>query len=249
MYPKVHGFEQHNLIKYNVSNNEALLLRYLQQFFENGAESIVDNFESDNKRYYFIAYKKIMKDLPILEVNTKSGISYMINRLEEKQLVERYKSITYPNKVYLSLNLSKLYEEEKFEPTEFKAGLNSSLRKYIKNIQRPFKTEIGNTFHCLVYKNSHIEMEVLRKINIFDFCAVLRQKLAVLLTDKTYPLFRRISIDKFNDGYIKILFNKDDLDWSIIRFNLYKFEDAIVDTYLDFYTKIKYQEKEEYNNE
>lgn len=68
MRPKIFNFPQVTLLRLGLSLKEVLFLDYLQQF-------IVGNHmrskRVDEKWYYKITYKKIMEDLPILNIKER----------------------------------------------------------------------------------------------------------------------------------------------------------------------------------
>lgn len=61
------GFKQEKLVEAGLSLNEALILKHIEDFMNSGkTETLYD--EKDKTMYHWISYKKILNDLPILDV-------------------------------------------------------------------------------------------------------------------------------------------------------------------------------------
>ena len=61
------GFKQEKLVEAGLSLNEALILKHIEDFMNSGkTETLYD--EKEKIMYHWISYKKILKDLPILDV-------------------------------------------------------------------------------------------------------------------------------------------------------------------------------------
>jgi len=67
----IHGFSQQKAIDLGLSNDDLLILRWFVDFKETGK---MDKFyeQKENVFYYWVAYKKIIEDLPIITSTSKS---------------------------------------------------------------------------------------------------------------------------------------------------------------------------------
>lgn len=128
------GFKQEKLVEAGLSLNEALILKHIEDFMNSGkTETLYD--EKEKIMYHWISYKKILKDLPILDVapDTLSRI-IRFNLAEEpagckdKKKYRKYlgfiknktvKNSIFGSRSYLALT-SKFYDlkEDLFDDTE-----------------------------------------------------------------------------------------------------------------------------------
>lgn len=78
-------FDQQIVLRLGLKLNDLLFLDYLLQFVNSG---YMRYKFLDQKRYYKITYKKIMEDLPILNIKERQ-IRNLIVRLEKKEVIQR----------------------------------------------------------------------------------------------------------------------------------------------------------------
>lgn len=77
------GFKQEKLIENNISLDEALILRNIEDFIVSGKTmSFFD--EADNLVYHWISYQKILDDLPILNISRDRLSKIILRNLVEK---------------------------------------------------------------------------------------------------------------------------------------------------------------------
>ncbi len=100
-------FEQEKLIDLDINLRQALLLDYLCNFFGSGFAKILTKQE----RYYWIAYDKIMEDLPLI-YNNKRQITRDILELTQKQIIKKEK---HNNKLYVCVDCNYLIFGKKSE--------------------------------------------------------------------------------------------------------------------------------------
>lgn len=72
MKSTLHGFNQEESIKFGLTNDELALLRWFIDFKETGTMSKEYDPE-ENCLYYWISYKKIIEDMPILVVGSEKA--------------------------------------------------------------------------------------------------------------------------------------------------------------------------------
>ncbi len=78
-------FDQQIVLRLGLKLNDLLFLEYLLQFVNSG---YMRYKFIDQKRYYKITYKKILEDLPILNIKERQ-IGNLIARLEKKEIIQR----------------------------------------------------------------------------------------------------------------------------------------------------------------
>ena len=78
-------FDQQIVLRLGLKLNDLLFLDYLLQFVNSG---YMRYKFIDQKRYYKITYKKILEDLPILNIKERQ-IRNLISRLEKKEIIQR----------------------------------------------------------------------------------------------------------------------------------------------------------------
>ena len=103
MRPKIYNFPQETLLRLGLNLKEILFLDYLEQFAGSGH---MRSKRVDEKWYYKITYKKIMDDLPILNIKERQ-IRNMIARLEKIGIVQRLSDLK--REMYLEIDLNAVY--------------------------------------------------------------------------------------------------------------------------------------------
>lgn len=103
MRPKIFNFPQETLLRLGLNLKEILFLDYLQQFAGSGH---MRSKRVDEKGYYKITYKKIMEDLPILNIKERQ-IRNMITRLEKIGIMNRLSDLK--REMYLEIDFNAVY--------------------------------------------------------------------------------------------------------------------------------------------
>ena len=103
MRPKIFNFPQETLLRLGLSLKEVLFLDYLQQFI---GSNHMRSKRVDEKWYYKITYKKIMDDLPILNIKERQ-IRNMITRLEKIGIMNRLSELK--REMYLEIDFNAVY--------------------------------------------------------------------------------------------------------------------------------------------
>ncbi len=103
MRPKIFNFPQVTLLRLGLNLKEILFLDYLQQFAGSGH---MRSKRVDEKWYYKITYKKIMEDLPILNIKERQ-IRNMITRLEKIGIINRLSELK--REMYLEIDFNAVY--------------------------------------------------------------------------------------------------------------------------------------------
>lgn len=80
------GFKQKVAIELNVKADELIVLRYFVDFQGTG---VMKHEMINGKVYHWLSYKKVMEDLPIININTNKGIAKRFDRLAEVGLLEK----------------------------------------------------------------------------------------------------------------------------------------------------------------
>ena len=103
MRPKIFNFPQETLLRLGLSLKEVLFLDYLEQFAGSGH---MRSKRVDKKWYFKITYKKIMEDLPILNIKERQ-IRNMITRLEKIGIMNRLSELK--REMYLEIDFNAVY--------------------------------------------------------------------------------------------------------------------------------------------
>lgn len=103
MRPKIFNFPQETLLRLGLSLKEVLFLDYLEQFAGSGH---MRSKRVNEKWYYKITYKKIMDDLPILNIKERQ-IRNMITRLEKIGIMNRLSELK--REMYLEIDFNAVY--------------------------------------------------------------------------------------------------------------------------------------------
>ena len=236
---KIMNYRQDNLIRLKLGLREAVVLTYLEQFIDSGRMKESTNFSNGEYRFFLIRYSKILRDLPILGVKTKRSLIEIFYKLEEANVLIRFKPLNNTKDQYIALNLKPLYEEINELPDFTIVGKDDKLKNYIKTECNEF-SRIGFNTKFFRYKNSKMDYSLFNKIKIPKFNEELRKRLKILLSDLVYPYFKMISIDMFNQFEVRFLINSIYPITDLVLENNYELiERAIIDTYIDFYTEVK----------
>ena len=97
-------FLQENIIALRLKPAEVFILSYLVDFFGSGYAKM--EF-IDNKRHYYITYKKILDDLDFLQIKERR-LRYILDNLHTKQVISK-KTIRH-SEMYIHVNLDLLCE-------------------------------------------------------------------------------------------------------------------------------------------
>ena len=84
------GFKQEKLIEYDISIDEALILRDIEDYINSGRTDTYFD-EDDNRMYHWILYEKIISDIPILRISKKRLSRIFLHNLCERP--ENYEEI------------------------------------------------------------------------------------------------------------------------------------------------------------
>lgn len=82
---KIYGFLQDGFVKFGLKSSDMLILRWFVDFMDSGR---MISKEIDGKLYYWIDYKKIMEDFPILDMK-KDAIYMRLRKMCECKILER----------------------------------------------------------------------------------------------------------------------------------------------------------------
>lgn len=96
-------FDQEVSLRLGLKLNEMLFLDYLLKFIDSGNMRLKLR---DGKRYYRLTYKKVLEDLPILNVKERQ-LRNIISDLEKKGILERLSELK--NEMHLYVNFDVLF--------------------------------------------------------------------------------------------------------------------------------------------
>lgn len=104
----IFDFEQKKMVDLKLSIKEVLIIFYLKQFFDSG-NALLKIIAK--KSFYLITYKKILSDLPILEIKTRQ-LERLLIKLEEKRIIEKR---IINRRMYIYINQDRLYFDDDSE--------------------------------------------------------------------------------------------------------------------------------------
>lgn len=85
----IKGFNQNKIIKYDLDIKDVMILRYFVDFMNTDKMTSV---VIDNKVYYWVNYKKIKEDLPILKINNNDAFRKRFKKLEDAGILIHHHS-------------------------------------------------------------------------------------------------------------------------------------------------------------
>lgn len=232
MRDNIFGYHQSALIKHGINLKDALLLDYLKNFLKDGKAKKITY---DNKDYYMIFYKKILEDLPILDISY-NRLRDIVRNLESKGFIEKYKADINSSILYLRIQdrvltyttPCKKYAGKDTLLTNF-VITNWGVKKYAKPEIRIFTDSLNN--ERFRYVNSLINIKlIITEIELFNY--YLKKNLQACLSDDVYnSLSDAVVINSEIDLYTK---NSGTLQ-GVFEDNLYKIEQCICLSYINIY--------------
>lgn len=231
MRDNIFGYHQNALIKYNINLKEALILDYLKNFLKDGKSKMITY---QNKNYYMIFYKKILEDLPILDISY-NRLREVIRDLEDKGFIEKYKANINSSTLYLRVMDKALTYTTNYKKFDGHDTLLSNFVKSNWGIKKYSKPTIKITIDSL--KNEHYKYaNALLNINFIQsnielFNYYLKKHLKTCIGDVDNSISDPIVINNEIDLYT---INSGTLQ-PIFEDNLYKIEQCICLAYINIY--------------
>ena len=232
------GFKQESLINYNLSLDEVLILKNIEDFINSGkTRSFYD--EKDGIMYHWISYQKILDDLPILNISKDRVSKIIIRNLSEKpdDFEEKFENYTERMKKeskswkYLGLLNYKLVKNpvegsrtyfaltDKFY--ELKAEIFDDLREGVSTDRQgvsTFSDEVFSPSADKVFPPSHDEVctpSQTRCLHRPKDIYIYIKYIVEYLNEKTHKKYRydssstqRLIQARLNEGYTKEDFEK-----------------------------------------
>lgn len=230
MRDKIFGYHQSALIEHDINLKEALLLNYLKNFLKNEKASKVSH---NGRDYHLIYYKKILSDLPILDISY-NRLREIVRCLENKGFIEKYKADINSSMLYLRIcdrpltytRESKVYDGRDTLLTNF-VKANWGIIKYAKpKIVILADAENNESYK---YTNALINMKIV--LNNYDtFELLIKSNLKSYFSTSVYNSINNILF--INNEIVLYTKNSGTLQ-PIFEDNLYKFEQCICLSYIE----------------
>lgn len=83
----VNGFDQKVLVENELDLIDSTLLRYFVDFMSSGAMSFID---VEGERYYWIDYKSVIEELPIMRIKSKDVIYRHLKKMVARNILKHY---------------------------------------------------------------------------------------------------------------------------------------------------------------
>ena len=232
MRDNIFGYHQSALIEHGVNLKEALLLDYLKTFLKDGKSKKITY---DRKDYYMIFYKKILQDLPILDISY-NRLRDIVRSLESKGFIEKYKADINSSILYLRIQDRVLTYTSKFKKFDGKDTLltnfvkvNWGIKKYSKPEIKISTDTLGNEHYK--YSNALLNTKLVQSENdLFNYYLKKHLK-SCLNEDVENSIYGAIVINNEIDLCTK---NSGTLQ-PIFEDNLYKIEQCICLAYINIY--------------
>ena len=202
----VFQFEQDVAIRLGLKLNELLLLDYLLNFMASGE---MKSIFVDGEKYYWVSYKKIMDDLPILGIGLKQ-LKKIIHGIEEKGVIRKLGKLY--GKLYICVD-TELISGTKvpiaYKNGEQKGQLDGTKVPPIDNYNNKIKINIKTRG----IKNEEIFLskflmclkelvgEIIFNCNIKDkimLCEVAKDYIVYEVISKNPELFKRLYLEKIH---------------------------------------------------
>lgn len=228
------GYNQAVLIKNDLNLTDVLLLKYLEEYFSSG---FADKLKINNQDFYLVYYKKILNDLPILNIGYDM-LRKKFKVLEEKGFLKKLKQSFSSTTLYIQLNLNKL--DSKSETYQKIEGRDTSLATFIKT---NWKLKKNYSCYFLIYQNEFIYEHTYISPHILendfeDFKRILLINLKMSLNKKIFDIFdQQLKIELINK---KIKFST--INYACLKDifvdNLNKIEASICNAYIEIFKNL-----------
>lgn len=132
MKEKVFGYNQIELKKLGIKTDELLILQHFVDFQKSGN---MDKYQINGKEYYWLSYKKVMEDLPMLDITNIRTIQRKFDKLVEVNILEK-EYHREKEKTFTLFRKGKAYDQIIYRHDENKG-------KPTPRPERPYKEIIG----------------------------------------------------------------------------------------------------------
>lgn len=169
------GYPQRILKEYGLTLDEVMILRHFLDFVNTGKMKKV---EIEGKTFYWITYKKIIEDLPILNIKSNKSVGNKLNKLVEVGFLEKYIDKTrsgtwtyfgvgdnYEKLIYEGIESGEKQEEEKIEDKNSVENDYKSIIDYLnKKTNKNYRNVEGNKKFIRARYNEGYELEDFFKV-------------------------------------------------------------------------------------
>ena len=196
----IFGFKHRALLDFKISIKEALVLRYLLDFFDSGNAF---SKRIENKTYYLIYNSKVVADLPILDVQERQVFN-MIKSLEGKGVLKRYNNSTANTYIYIAREkiIDGEYDKCPFSNSDLN-DIDIARNSSTKNIQ--LKYVPSKNFYKIFFSNHFNNKENLLDCGVSDTGEqTIGKKMVYYLTRTLRSKLNKLVFDvTIKDGYIE----------------------------------------------
>ncbi|MDD4816256.1 MAG: hypothetical protein PHQ62_03910 [Clostridia bacterium] len=189
MHNYIFEFEQETLLQLKLNIKETLLLHYLVQFF---SSTKIKSKYYETKRYCFITYKKIMDDLPILDIDTRQ-IGRIFFSLEDKKIIKRFNELK--NHLYVWIDYDLLSGQKSLTDTSQSDKNVSEDSQKCPAIVNNNNNKLNIIYYEKVPRATKIKIEWLEK--------VLLENLATRFSPTAFEMFvKETRVQKITTKYV-----------------------------------------------
>lgn len=188
------GFKQIDLIKLGITLDETLILEHFVRFVGSGkVEEYYDEYE--DKTYYWVYHKKVIDDLPILNITSTRSVSRKFEKLEEKGLLKSKVIKTYGGtKTYYRATelVPNLYSTEgEIDFKEMKEYKETNNKIPYQEILDYLNEKANKSFRNVQGHQRHIRARFKEGYELEDFKKVIDIKVSHWLNDEKYNQYLR----------------------------------------------------------
>jgi len=172
----IEGFQQEVLVQYGLDSVDAIILRYIIDFFNTGK---MNHKIIDNRIYFWVLYDSIINDLPILRIKSKIVIARRFNKYVGRGLLKKntIKGIDY----YFNNN-SEFSRRGSYTYFSFNKSIFQELEKNKKNTNELKLLKYNDYLKTAHWKK--IKKQIRKKYN--NQCQICNSKNKLNVHHKTY---------------------------------------------------------------
>lgn len=230
----IFNFSAKKVEELGVKGTPVIILDYLDRFFKSGSAEVKIQ---DEKNFYWITYSKIVNDNAFLDIKEKR-VKQIIDELCAKNVLEKFDNQgEHYTKLYIRINYNKLLEINDGELREV-IGQDKSLQFFMPGNINNFSNISYNSF-TFIYEAPAIQ-NLLVSANKNTYLNLLKTALKMVLSNIVYDAFCKNFRLETRQNSIILHYKLTDM---LIDANLYKIEQAVVQSYITLLISKNYPRK------
>jgi hypothetical protein len=169
----IEGLSQYKLVEWNLDSSDAIILRYIIDFYNTSNK--IKKIVIEDQEFFWINYKKLKENLPILKIKTNDSLRKRFKKYEECGLMKHHCEKNRDGS-FSCYRFTELYEELLTHPTQsrhgsdFKVGTNNYSINNTSFTKVKDKGFSKNPIDSKKRKTPKINNFTLRMIGIWNQC-------------------------------------------------------------------------------